>query len=105
LLSVSVLLVFIAAAVVLLVIPLSRRMTLIRMAQFVDAHHPEFEERVSSTVELLSARHDRYGETSPQLLEALTVQAVQQVRAVQPRKEFNLHSIRPFVGAAAGAAA
>jgi len=104
LLSACVLLVFLATTILFLVIPLSRRMTLVRMAQFVDAHHPEFEERVSSTVELLSAKHGQFGETSPQLLEALTLQAVQQVKAVQPRKEFNLLSIRPFVGAAAGSA-
>jgi len=103
-LSLGSLAIFLGATVIFLMIPLSRRMTLIRMAQFVDAHHPEFEERVSSTVELLSAKQGRYSEVSPQLLEALTMQAVQQVRAVQPRKEFNLHSIRTFVGAAAGAA-
>ena len=88
-----------------LVRPLARRMTLVRMAQLVDAHHPEFEERVSSTVELLSARKRRYDEASPMLLEALTNQAVQQVRAVEPRREFNLRSVRPFLAAVCAAVA
>lgn len=104
LLSAAALLIVLGAAAVFLVYPLSRRMSLIRMAQLVDAHHPEFEERVSSTVELLSARHGQFGEASPMLLEALTQQAVQQVRAVQPRREFNLKSIYPFLGAAVGVA-
>ncbi|MCE9553183.1 MAG: hypothetical protein K8T91_07365 [Planctomycetes bacterium] len=104
LLSAAALLIVVGAAMVFLVYPLSRRMSLIRMAQLVDAHHPEFEERVSSTVELLSARHGQYGEASPMLLEALTQQAVLQVRAVEPKREFNLKSIYPFLGAAAGAA-
>ena len=68
LLSAAALLIVLGAAAVFLVYPLSRRMSLIRMAQLVDAHHPEFEERVSSTVELLSARHGQFGEVSPMLL-------------------------------------
>ena len=68
LLSAAALLIVLGAAAVFLVYPLSRRMSLIRMAQLVDAHHPEFEERVSSTVELLSARHGQFGEASPMLL-------------------------------------
>lgn len=89
-----------------LVRPLARPVSLARIARIVDAHHPEFEERVSSTVELLlESNGQAVGHTSPLLLRELTSQALDQVRAVQPRREFSLRSARPYLIAASGAGA
>ncbi|MCL2429845.1 MAG: CBS domain-containing protein, partial [Alphaproteobacteria bacterium] len=58
-----------------------------RIAAFIEAQHPELEERLSTVVEILS-QPDRAEEGMNQLLNVLTNAAVADAKKVSPRKEF-----------------
>ena len=80
--------------------PLSQRVSVARIARVIETRHPELEERISSTVELLSSgdSQDRLG--SRALIAELEKEAIRDVRVVNPRREFSFRSSRPYVIAA-----
>lgn len=92
------------AAWTLLVRPLSRPLSLKQAARLVDARHAEFEERVSSAVDLLSRRGEAAPAASTALVDELARQATETIRAVSPRREVSLRTARPWL-LAGGAAA
>ncbi|MEI8241774.1 MAG: hypothetical protein WCI17_00760, partial [bacterium] len=85
--------------------PLSRRLTLTRMARVLETRHPELQERISSAIELLSMGGDAASRGSEQLIALLAHDAQADMRAVQPRREFTGRSIKPALTAAAVAVA
>ena len=92
-----------AAAYRFLYRPLNRRYTLTRIARLIEIRHPELQERISSSVELLSGDEDTRG--SEQLIGELVKQAVSEAEHVSPTDEFSKRSVIPYlVGTAAAAA-
>jgi len=94
-----------AAAALLLVRPLARSFTLAGIALLIESRHPELQERISSTVELITSDDAPELRGSEALIAALAQEAVRDARGVRPRREVNLRPARPFVIAAAVAAA
>ena len=94
----------VAAAWRFLYRPLSREFTMTSIARLVEMRHPELEERISSSVELLDA--ERKGELtgSQQLIAALVKEAVAESETVQPAREFSKRSVVPYLVASATAA-
>ena len=84
-----------------LVLPLSQRLTLTRMARVLETRHPELQERISSAIELLSMGGDAANRGSEQLIALLAHDAQADMRAVQPRREFTGRSVKPALVAAA----
>ena len=78
-----------------LVRPLSRRLSITRMARVLETRHPELQERISSAIELLSMGGDAASRGSEQLIALLAHDAQADMRAVQPRREFSGRSIKP----------
>jgi hypothetical protein len=94
-----------ATAWTVLVRPLSRRLTLTRMARVLETRHPELQERISSAIELLSMGGDAASRGSEQLIALLAQDAQADMRAVQPRREFSGRSVKPVLTAAVVVAA
>jgi hypothetical protein len=80
--------------------PLSRRLTLTRMARVLETRHPELQERISSAIELLSLGGDAAERGSEQLVALLAQDAEADIRGVQPRQEFAGRTLKPVVSAA-----
>ena len=77
--------------------PLGRHMTLARIARMVETNHPELEERISSAVELLMSSDSQDILGSEALIAELTKEATEEVRVVQPAREFTTRSARPYL--------
>lgn len=86
-----------ATAVLLLVRPLARSFTLAGIARVIEQRHPELHERISSTVELLSSEDAPEIRGSEALIRALAVEAGEDARTVQPRREITFRGARPFL--------
>ncbi|MCL1887273.1 MAG: hypothetical protein FWF96_00165 [Kiritimatiellaeota bacterium] len=84
---------------VLLVKPLSKPLSITRMARVLETRHPDLQERISTVIELKG-----HGGESNALLDVLIREALLDMDAVSPRQEFTLRSAKPFLGAFAAAA-
>ena len=84
--------------------PLSRRLSITRMARVIETRHPELHERISSAIELLSMGGDAASRGSEQLVALLALDAQADMRAVQPRHEFSGRSLKPALVSATVAA-
>ncbi|MCL1909602.1 MAG: hypothetical protein FWG05_01565, partial [Kiritimatiellaeota bacterium] len=83
-----------------LIRPLSKPFTPGRIAAFIEAQHPELEERLSTVVEILSSPGGAQ-EGTTQLLNVLTQAAVADAKNVSPRREFTTRTVKPkFIAAA-----
>ncbi len=89
------------ALVHFLILPLARSFTMSGTARIIERNHPELQERLSSTVELLTSRDMPEIRGSDVLIGALAEQATEDAAGVQPRREVPLRSIKPFIIAAA----
>ncbi|MCX5675820.1 MAG: DUF4175 family protein [Planctomycetota bacterium] len=94
-----------ASAVWFLMLPLARTITLTGTARAIEDRHPELQERISSTVELLMSRDMPEIRGSQVLIDALAKEASRDAAHVRPRVEIPLKSARPFLLAALGALA
>ena len=94
-----------AAGFFMLVRPLARSFTLTGIARVAESRHPELQERISSTVELLFSRDAPADRGSASLIGALTAEASSDVRSVRPRKEITFRKARPFLYVFAAASA
>lgn len=91
-----------ATAWSMLVVPLSRPLTLTRMARVLETRHPDMQERISSAIEL--AEHGGGAEAaraSAELIALLTQDAKSELAGVQARQEFTVRTVKPFLLAAA----
>jgi hypothetical protein len=86
----------------LLVAPLARTITLTGIARAIEERHPELQERLSSTVELLTSRDIPELRGSEALIAALAAEASHDAQHMKPRSEIPLRSARPFILAALG---
>ena len=68
--------------------PLSRRFTLTQMARIIEIRHPELQERISTSVELLSSNDPESIKGSQELIGAVVDSAIVDVQAVDPKTEF-----------------
>lgn len=84
-----------------LVRPMSHRRTLGRIARSIEQQHPEFEERVSSAVELLTSDDAPELRGSDVLIAAVARSAVEDVQRLLPKREVTFRKARPFLVAAA----
>ena len=74
--------------------PLCRRISLTAVARWVEARHPELQERLSTAVELLDDRHANDG-GSRELLEAVVQDAVADVGKLDPAQDLSPRRTRP----------
>ena len=81
-----------------LVRPLRRKFVAAEIAALIERNHPELEERLSTVVELMQAGDDT---ASRSLMESITMDAVKDVGAVKPTKEFTTRTVKPRLIAAA----
>lgn len=88
----------------LLVRPLAKPFTPGRIAALIEQNHPELEERLSTVVELLSNPGSAEVGSS-QLMEVLTGDAINDVKAVSPKSEFTNKTVKPKLLVAACALA
>ncbi|MGI8603349.1 MAG: hypothetical protein ACR2OZ_10155 [Verrucomicrobiales bacterium] len=72
-----------------LVLPLSRKVSLAAVARWVEVHHPEMQERISTAVELLSSDDPASLRGSEELLGEVVKSAVGDVATVSPEAEFS----------------
>lgn len=90
-----------AAAAWFLVRPLSRTLSLTRMARILEIRHPELQERISTAVELLSSDDPDSVKGSAELIRAVVASAVDDVGTVDPKTEFQTQRGKKFIYAAA----
>ncbi len=83
------------AAFVWLVRPLAKSFSLAGIARVIEQRHPELQERLSSTVELLSSGDSPEIRGSQTLIDALAAEAVGDARAVRPKREITFRRVRP----------
>ena len=95
----------IIVAFLTLVRPLARSFTLAGIARVVEQRHPELQERLSSTIELLESDDAPEIKGSQALLNALAHEAVSHVNIVKPRREINFKKALPPLYFLAGAVA
>ncbi len=77
--------------------PLAGSFTLKGVARILESRHPELQERISSTVEILTS-DDRPGiKGSEALIHALTEQAIRDATVIKPRAEAPLRPALPMV--------
>lgn len=80
--------------------PLMRRIDLTDIARFVESHHPEVQERLSTVVELLTCKEVPNGQLgSRELLRQLEKEALNDAALLQPTEELSPRIIRPYVRA------
>ncbi|MCK4284327.1 MAG: DUF4175 family protein, partial [Candidatus Brocadiae bacterium] len=79
----------------LLIRPLARSLTLDGIARAIELHHPELQERISSSVELLSSKDAPELRGSDALIAALVNEAQDDVRTIRPGREITLRRARP----------
>ncbi len=84
----------------LLVRPLARSFTHTEIARLVELHHPEFQERISSTVELLTTSDSPELRGSAALIAATTVGAISDARSIRASREISFRIARKFLVAA-----
>ncbi len=75
--------------------PLSRKISLIAVARWVETRHPELQERISTAVELLGAGHDLQDQGSRELLQAVVQDAVADVGRMDPAQDLSNRRTRP----------
>ena len=102
LLTLTALALTVASTVWFLILPLARTITLTGIARSVENRHPELQERLSSTVELLSSRDMPEIRGSEVLIAALAEEARGDAAHMRPRTEIPLKAARPFLMAAGG---
>jgi len=84
----------------LLVRPLARSFTHAGIARLVELQHPEFEERISSTVELLTTSDAPELRGSSALIDATSQIAISDARSIRPGREISMRIARRFLVAA-----
>lgn len=102
-LSLSAMLVTLLAAGWFVVVPLARAETLASIARRIERRHPEFRERLSSAVELLSSDDPPELRGSDQLIAALAGRASLDAAGLDAHREASLRSVRGPALMAAGA--
>ena len=90
-----------AAAWWFLARPLARSFTLEGVARILETRHPELQERISSTVEILTSDDHPAVKGSEALIRALTEQAVRDATVIRPRSEAPLAPAVPMLATAA----
>lgn len=85
--------------------PLRHTSTFTGMARRLEQHHPEFEERISSTVELLTSDDTPEFRGSDALITELAQEATGEARVVRPEREFTVRPARPYIVAASAVVA
>ena len=75
--------------------PLSRRISLRAVASWLESRHPEWQERISTVVELLDERHGSHDEGSRQLLEGVVLDAVKDLSGMNPALELSARRTLP----------
>ncbi len=83
------------AALVWLVRPLAKSFSLAGIARVIEQRHPELQERISSTVELLGSGDSPEIRGSQVLIDALAAEAVGDARTVRPKREITFRKVRP----------
>ncbi|YCM44869.1 hypothetical protein V2O64_02405 [Verrucomicrobiaceae bacterium 227] len=86
------------AVVVFVVIPMSARLSLIRLARWLENQHPEVQERISTALEIA----ERPEGISPELLSELSREAALDVSALDPEHEVQTKRIRRSIWPAVG---
>lgn len=81
-------------------LPLTKRLTPASIARLVDQRHPEFQERVSTTVELLGVNNGTPVFGSEQLIAEVAREAVVDAAGLAPKTEFSLRLARRYLWAA-----
>jgi len=84
--------------------PLTRGWSLAASAMAIERHHPQFQERLSSTIELLTSIDGPALRGSDELIAALTRQAVGDAEGLSPPREVGFHGAVRSLAIAAGAA-
>lgn len=84
-----------AAGVAFLIHPLARSFTLEGAARLLESRHPELQERISSTVELLTSRDGPEVRGSDALIAALAEEAVHDAQRIPVQAEVPLRVARP----------
>ncbi len=90
-----------ATAWTMLVLPLSRPLTITRMARVLETRHPDMQERISSAIELAEHGGAEAERASAELVKLLTQDAKADLAGVHPQHEFTVRTIKPFLTAAA----
>ncbi|HUS40485.1 MAG TPA: hypothetical protein VMX74_13615, partial [Pirellulales bacterium] len=91
----------VAAAVIwYLVRPLRRALSLTGIARLIEQNHPELQERLSSSVELLTTTDAPELRGSQVMIDQLTHEAIGQVDIVHPDEEFSFRPLRRLLIAA-----
>jgi hypothetical protein len=81
--------------------PLSRKLNLADIARLVEQRHPELQERISTSVELLASDDPEELKGSEQLIRMVVKEAITDVVSVRPEEEFTRRKAKPFIIAAA----
>jgi len=87
-----------AAVVIFIVIPISAKLSLVRLARWLENQHPEVQERISTALEIA----ERPEGISPELLSELSREAALDVSALDPRREVQSKRIRRSIWPAIG---
>lgn len=80
----------VVAVIVFILKPMSGKLTLVRLARWLEHQHPEVQERISTALEI----SERPGGISPDLLAALSKEAALDMSALDPRQEVRTKRIR-----------
>ena len=86
-----------ATAWSMLVLPLARPLSLTRMARVLETRHPDMQERISSAIELAGHGGVEAEHASGELIALLTQDAKRDLAGVQPRQEFTVRTVKPFL--------
>lgn len=81
----------------MLVKPLSRKISLVQIARWIEIRHPEIDERVSTAMQLAPD----FGGVSSELLRELTSQATTDMTQINPKAEVSSKKVRPWLWPAA----
>ncbi|MFP6904207.1 MAG: hypothetical protein VCG02_03250, partial [Verrucomicrobiota bacterium] len=98
--SLSVLGVLLYSAWRFLLVPLSHKLSLADIARLVEQRHPELQERISTSVELLASDDPAELKGSEQLIRMVVKEAITDVVMVRPEEEFTRRKAKPFIIAA-----
>ena len=86
------------AMVMFIIIPMSGKLSLVRLARWLENQHPEVQERISTALEIAQ----RPEGISPELLSELSKEAALDVRALDPQREVQTKRIRQSIWPAVG---
>ncbi len=84
-----------------LIRPLTRTFTLAGISRLIETHHPEFQERISSAVQILASKDLPSIRGSDTLIAALTEEALRRAITLKPRQEISFRTVIPLVAIAA----